>query len=196
MSAALQRLPIRMTLDEFLSWAPDDGVGGRWQLLDGEPVAMAPLTEAHGAIQMELGRLLANHLADRRSPCRVITEPGIIPHVRASANFRIPDLGVTCVPPEQGRIEVREPVLLVEILSPSNERETRANVWTYATVPSVREILSVRSTRVEAELLRRREDGTWPEQPDLIGADGTLHLASVGFTVPLVALYRTTALAG
>jgi Uma2 family endonuclease len=196
MSAALQRLPIRMTLDEFLSWEPDDGVGWRWQLVDGEPVAMAPAADAHGAIQNELGRLLANHLVERRSPRRVVTEPGIVPHVRAGTNYRIPDLGVTCAPPEQGRIEVREPVLLVEILSPSNERETRANIWAYATVPSVREILSVRSTRIEAELLRRRGDGTWPEQADLIPADGTLDLASVGFTVPLIALYRTTTLAG
>ena len=184
-----------MTLDEFLSWEPDDGVGWRWQLVDGEPVAMAPAADAHGAIQNELGRLLANHLVERRSPCRVVTEPGVVPHVRAGMNYRIPDLGVTCAPPEQGRIEVREPVLLVEILSPSNERETRANIWAYATVPSVREILSARSTRVEAELLRRREDGAWPEQADLIPADGTLDLASVGFTVPLIALYRTTTLA-
>lgn len=195
MAAALQNPLTRMTLDEFLSWDSGGSSGVRWQLVDGEPVAMAPSSEAHGAIQMELGRLLANHLIDRRSPCRVITEPGIIPHVRAGMNYRIPDLGVTCAPPERGRIEVREPVLLVEILSPSNERETRANIWTYATVPSVREILSVRSTRVEAELLRRREDGTWPEQPELIGAGSTLDLASVGFTVPLVALYRTTTLA-
>lgn len=58
------------------------------------------------------------------------------------------------------------------------------------------EILLVRSTRVEAELLRRRDDGSWPEQPELIQAGGTLELASLGFTVPLLALYRTTALAG
>lgn len=89
-----------------------------------------------------------------------------------------------------------QPVLLVEILSPSNERETRANVWAYATIPSVREILLVRSTRVEAELLRRRDDGSWPEQPELIQADDALELAGFGFTVKLRALYRTTTLAG
>ncbi len=196
MSAALQHAPpTRMTLDEFLSWDPGDGVGLRWQLVDGEPVAMAPAAEAHGAIQSELSGLLRQHLIERGSPCRVITEPGVIPHVRANENFRIPDLGVTCVPPEQGRIEMPQPVLLVEILSPSNERETRTNIWTYATVPSLREILAIRSTRVEAELLRRREDGSWPEQPQLIRGDDTLELASLAFAVPLIALYRTTTLA-
>lgn len=196
MSIALQHPFTRMTLDEFLSWDPGDGLGLRWQLVDGEPVAMAPASEAHGAIQSELNALLRNHLLKRRSPCRIITEPGIIPHLRAGENFRVPDLGVTCVPPASGRIEMPEPVLLVEILSPSNERETRTNIWAYATVPSVREILAVRSTRVEAELLRRREDGTWPQQPETIRADGTLELASVGLSIPLIALYRMTSLAG
>lgn len=195
MSAVLQRPPTRMTLDEFLSWDPDDGSGWRWQLVDGEPTAMAPAMDAHGAIQNELGRLLANHLIDRGRACRVVTTPGVVPRVRANMNYRIPDLGVTCAPPSDKQM-LPEPLLLVEILSPSNERETRANTWAYTTVPSVREILLVRSTRVEAELLRRREDGTWPEQPELVPAGGTLDLVSVGFTVPLIALYRTTALAG
>jgi hypothetical protein len=29
-----------------------------------------------------------------------------------------------------------DPVLLIEILSPSNQAETWANVWAYATIPS------------------------------------------------------------
>jgi len=194
MSAALKRPPSRMTVDEFLAWDSGDHTGRRWQLVDGEPVAMAPARQNHGAIQSELARLLGNHLLERASPCRVITEPGIIPRVRASENWRIPDIGVTCAPPED-EIEVRGAVLLVEILSPNNYAETRANVWTYTTLPSVKEILVVNSVRIEAELLRRRDDGTWPEQPDMIPADGTLGLASIYFDVPLAALYRTTSLA-
>ena len=86
-------------------------------------------------------------------------------------------------------------MLLVAILSPSNEAETRANIWAYTTIPSVQELLIVHSTRIEAELLRRSADGNWPEQPEISGADGSLSLASIAFTVPLAAIYRTTALA-
>jgi Uma2 family endonuclease len=125
-----------MTVDEFLVWDTDDLIGRRWQLIDGEPVLMAPAAEPHGAIQNELGRLLANHLAERQSPCRVITAPGIVPRVRANENFRVPDLGVTCAPPSR-EVMVQDPVLLIEILSPSNEPETRANVWACTTMPSV-----------------------------------------------------------
>jgi hypothetical protein len=54
---------------------------------------------------------------------------------------------------------VPDPVLLVEILSPGNEGKTRSNVWTYTTIPSVCEILAIRSTRMEVEVLRWGADG-------------------------------------
>jgi Uma2 family endonuclease len=89
----------------------------------------------------------------------------------------------------------REPLLLIEILSPSNETETRANIWAYTTIPSVREILAVHSTKIEAELLRRRPDGNWPETADIITGSSALTLESIGYAAPLSAFYRTTGLA-
>lgn len=192
---ALRKPPSRMTVAEFVAWHPgkDDG---RWQLVDGEPVLMAPASETHGAIQGELAALLRNHLLERGSPCRVIVTPGVVPRVRANENVRIPDLGVTCAPPGSG-YAVSDVVLLVEVLSPSNEAQTRTNVWAYTTIPGVGEILLVHSTRIGAELLRRGPDGLWPEGPALLGPEDRLVLDGVeGFEVPLVALYRTTPLAG
>jgi Uma2 family endonuclease len=183
-----------MTLTEFLSWDPADPSGQAWQLIDGEPVAMAPGSETHAALQGEIGALLRNHLLDRDGPCRLLSQPGIVPRVRANRNFRIPDLAVTCAPPALG-LMVADPILLIEILSPSNEAQTRANIWAYTTIPSVREILAVHSTRIEAELLRRGADGSWPEEPDILAASDTLTLDSIDFASPLIALYRTTALA-
>jgi Uma2 family endonuclease len=87
-----------------------------------------------------------------------------------------------------------EPILLIEILSPGNEIETWANIWTYTTISTVMEILIVSSIRVEAELLRRHDDGTWPEAPEKIGAESEVSLESIGFTAALRDFYRTTAL--
>jgi hypothetical protein len=83
-----------MNVAEFLAWNPASAQ--RWQLVDGEPQAMAPANRTHGAIQAELVRLIANHLTQRKSPCSVVTAPGLIPRVRAETNFRIPDFAVTC----------------------------------------------------------------------------------------------------
>jgi Uma2 family endonuclease len=194
MVALRSHAPAHMTLPEFLSWDAEDPSGVPWQLVDGEPTAMAPGSETHAALQGEIGRRIANHLIERGGSCRLLSQPGIVPRVRSDRNFRIPDLGVTCAKPSQG-LMVPDPILLIEILSPSNEAQTRANIWAYTTIPSVREILAVHSTRIEAELLRRGADGNWPAEPiTLTGADA-LALDSIGFVSPLAAFYRTTALA-
>jgi Uma2 family endonuclease len=181
-----------MTVAEFLAWdapAPD-----RWQLMDGEPVAMAPTSRTHGILQGELGRLIGNHLASPGNPCVMVTAPGIIPRVLARENFRIPDLAVTCTQYDAEEYDVSNPVLIVEILSPTNRAETWRNVWSFTTIPSLQEILVLSSTAIRADLLRRDGDGNWPEAPTVI-EDGDLILDSIGLTVPLAAIYRTTRLA-
>ncbi len=119
---------------------------------------------------------------------------GSCQEAHSDRNYRVPDIGVTCAPPS-GRQIVPDPLILIEILSPSNEAETWANVWTYLTIPTVMEVLVVNSTLMEAELLRRNADSTWPEVPQRLGPDDALELNSIGFSVSMAALYRTTTLA-
>ena len=77
--AALRKPPIRvMTVAEFLTWASGDPSGRAWQLIDGEPVAMAPGSDNHGSIQADLGARLWQHLAVPGSRRRVVTVPLLI----------------------------------------------------------------------------------------------------------------------
>lgn len=191
--SAIAKVPVRMTIAEFLAWDPGDG--HLWQLVDGEPQAMAPASRTHGALQNELGRLIANHLAEKSSLRSVLANPGVVPRVQAEHNVRIPDLAVTCSDYESEEPVISDLVLNVEILSPSNAAETWANVWAYTTFLSVREIVVLRTVSIGAELLRRRADGSWPRTPEAIET-GNLVLESIGFHAPLAALYRTTRLAG
>jgi Uma2 family endonuclease len=110
----------------------------------------------------------------------------VIPTLRSRFNERIPDLGVSCAPFKDGR-SLTDPVLLVEILSPSNEAKTRSNAWAYATIPSVQEVLILASTAVRAEVLRQGE-----EMPDVIAGSDILRLTSIGYEGPLADFYATT----
>lgn len=192
MNQVLRQPPANMSVSEFIDWEPGDPSGSKWQLIDGEPVAMAPISETHGILQGELSALIRNHLRATGSSCRMIIAPGIIPQVSASENFRIPDIGVTCAPPGRA-IEVPDPVLLIETLSPNNQPQTRANIWSYTTIPSVQEILVIHSTRINAEILRRNSGG-WPSGPVIIGPNMIVELESIGFSVLLADLYAMTAL--
>jgi Uma2 family endonuclease len=152
----------RMTLAEFLAW--DDGTDRRYELLDGVPVMMAPPPEAHG----ELAAALAAEIHTRlEQSCRVISEAGIVVPDRADTYY-VADLAVTCAPREPGRRMVVDPVLVVEVLSPSTGQVDRwRKVADYRTLPSVQEILVVFSDERRAEVQRRTADG-WRVE-DLIG---------------------------
>lgn len=193
MTAALKLPPHRMTVAEFLDWNPGDSAASRWQLRDGEPELMAPASDRHGRIQAELGYLLTDHLRRGSSPCSVVVAPGVIPRIRSEHNMLVPDLGVTGEP-ASGAHAIANPVVLIEILSPSNEAATRANVWAFATIPSVAEIVILHTARIGAEVLRRGADGAWPERADRVGPEDMLLLPSIGFAAPLRAAYRTAGL--
>lgn len=175
-------------MDEFVAWASD----GNWQLVDGEPRAMAPASATHGIIQTNVGYTLTRHLRAVGSPCRAVTEPAIVPRVRARSNLRVPDVAITCSPIGAGQLALPDPLLVVEILPPTNESDTWENVWAYASVLSVREILVLRSTSIGADIMCRRTDGTWPEEPIQIGPDDALDLESVGLICPLAEFYIGT----
>jgi Uma2 family endonuclease len=183
-----------MTVADFLDW-PGDGSGRKFQLVDGDLCAMSPGSATHGTIQMTFGRLIGNALVESNPHCRIVSEPAIATRVRANVNLRVPDLGVSCAPDAPGQQTLPDPLLLIEILSPGNASATWDNVWSYTTIPTVREIVVVHSTRVQAEVLRRDADGHWPEQPEEIGPDGTLRLDSIGFACALTAVYAQTHLA-
>jgi Uma2 family endonuclease len=156
---------------------------------------MPPGGTTRGTIHAILGWLISNRLLATASTYRACSRPPVAPRVRASINLRRPALGVTAMPDRAGEYMLRDPVLLIEILSPGNASDTWDNVWSYATIPSVREIAVVHSTRVLVELLRRGADGSWPEEPEEIGPGDTLRLASIDFGCPLLDVYEQTHLA-
>lgn len=183
-----------MTAAEFLDW---DGGGhiGKLELVEGRVRAMAPASATHGLIQANLAGLLWSYLRQHRPGCRVGTETPISPRIHANDNVRAPDLAVTCAPPSDDK-RLQEPILIVEVLSPSNQRETWESIRALASVPSVVEILVVDSTEIAARVFRREADGGWPRDPQATaGPDGTVALDSIGLALPMTDVYAGTHLA-
>lgn len=189
--AIAQTRPKLMSVDEFLSWN-GDGTGRLHELVEGVIRAQDPASDAHGTIEVNIALFIGNHLRATRPNCRVVANPGIRPHLRAKWNWRIPELGVTCTPNRADVHETPDPILLVEVLSPTNEEDTWSNIALYATVPSVTEILIVDSREVAAEVLRRGTDGSWPRNPEAVPPSGMIRLTSIGLEVPLAEVYRGT----
>lgn len=179
-----------MTLDEFLRW--DDGTETHYELIGGFPVAMAPPAAAHRILAAQLVSRIEGALAPRR-PCNAQGEAGILHPERADAYFEA-DLAATCERHEHGQQALKEPFLIVEILSPSTERhDRRTKLPAYRQIASVEEILYIDSDGIYAEL-HRRSGAQWITEI-LRGGAARLSLTSVGIEIPLGELYEGIALA-
>ena len=180
-----------MTVDEFRS-LPASPDGTKYELVNGELRAQAPASSGHSIVQLNAGRLIGNHLAGRDGPCWVGTEPGVSVRLDQRHNLRNPDLGVSCTPHEPGMQDLPDPVVLIEILSPGNKKATWDNVWSYVSIPTLREILVLSSWAIEAQVIARADGGVWPDNPDHVTPGGDVVLPSIAFRAPLVAFYAQT----
>lgn len=168
------------TLDEFLAF--DDGTDTRYELFDGQVVAMAPASDVHGAL---VARLVARIATGLRPPCEAVIEAGIVPPERADSWYQA-DLAVTCAG-LQGQQFIAEPILIAEVLSPSTAATDRERkLPDYRTIASLQDILVVSSTEPRIEHFRRESDG-WKIH-DLRG-QGTLRLETFDLTMDLAELY-------
>lgn len=129
------------TLDEFRVW--HERQPEVWEFIDGVPKPMAPGSKAHTLIKSNLGRALGEGL--RGTGCSVLIDGAI---VEVHGSSLIPDIVVTCAPLDFSTPRVDEPVLIVEILSPSNEKDdTGRKLTLYLEIPSLRHYVVVHQDR-------------------------------------------------
>ena len=173
-----------MTVDEFLRW--EDGTDTRYELVGGFVYAMAPPMPGHGQLALALGAEIRSALR-ARPPCRVYSEAGVVRPDRDDKCY-VADLVVTCDPPGPQDRLVRDPVLIVEVLSPSTAAfDHHTKVADYRQIPSVQEILLIDSTTIFAEILRR--DGERWITELVQGPHATLALATVPLSIAMAELY-------
>jgi Uma2 family endonuclease len=180
----------RMTVEEFLAWAEtqeepyelEDGVPvPLWPRDPAQPRMMAPPSRRHQRIVRNIELVLESRV---RPPCWVAAGIGVR---LADERSRVPDVLAACVEHDEAANLVDEPALLVEVLSPRNEGTDRTvKLDEYKSLPSVREIWLVASTRRWAQVWRREAD-TWIGV-DLIGR-GTIESPWLASQVPLDELY-------
>ena len=143
--------------------------------------------EAHRIIAMRLGSRIDAGLAGRR-PCNAQIEAGVVRSDRADTYFEA-DIAVTCEGNEAGRQAIKDPFLIVQILSPSTERhDRRVKLPAYRQISTVQEIVLIASDGLYAEL-HRRSGVQWITEI-LRGGEGALALASVGIEIRLRDLYE------
>lgn len=181
-----------MTVEAFLAY---DGGGhqGKLELVEGRVRAMAPASDAHSTIQGNLCAAIHAHLKSTGSRCRVGTEPPVIPPFQPKINARAADIAVTCTPPSDRKV-FEDPILIVEVMSPSNEKETWESIHAIANAASLKEVAIVQSTVVDVQVCTRAANGAWPDAPVSYGAGETVHMTSLSLDIAIADIYANTLL--
>ena len=186
MGDAVQRV---MSVEDFLSW--DDGTDTTYELHEGRVVAMAPPGRFHrilaGAMAGRIAAALSGGAAAGRGGCHLELD-GAVRSDGLRRSLFVPDMLVSCAPIRPGDQITPDPVLIVEILSPSTEKVDRGvKLAAYRATASVQEILILDSRQIAAEVYRRTAQG-WTSDL-LVEAGAVLHLRTIGLSVPLGEIY-------
>ncbi len=160
---------------------------GRWEYVDGKIRQMSGGTTDHGAIMMNIGRVLGNALVPRG--CRVYGSDVLV-HTGDGINT-FPEISVICEPNQYylGKKDVvLTPVLVVEVLSPSTEGYDRgAKFDHYQTIETLTDYLLVDQDQARVMLYTRHTDH-W-EMRVVTGLTGSVFLPSVDVTLSLADVY-------
>jgi Uma2 family endonuclease len=176
-----------MSLAAFLDWERGQEIAHEF---DGvAPVAMTSCTLAHRAIADTLTRLLNDALLPRG--CQAFA--GDV-KVVVAGRVRYPDVAVTCVRVNLSDDILPEPVLVVEILSPSTARTDRVlKLEEYRLTPSIRHYLLLEQETADGVLFTR--DGeTW--RAEVVSAPGDIVLAALDVRIPVAEAYRRVIASG
>jgi Uma2 family endonuclease len=138
MKAERQR---RMTVDQFLAWA--EAREGRYELFDGVVYTISPERAGHAEVKLAVAKVLGGAIARAEVACWVLPDGMTVRVDRHTAHE--PDALVYCGPKlPSSAVEVPEPVVVVEVLSPSTRHvDASAKLAGYFRLSSVRHYLIV-----------------------------------------------------
>lgn len=176
-----------LTVEQYLEL--ERAATERHEYIDGEMVAMSGGSPRHALIAANLVGLFKS--PKRRRGCVTFTADLKVFLDRRKIAY--PDVTVVCGDPEfldSKSDVVKNPTVVVEVLSPSTEDYDRGKKATlYRLLPSLQEFLLVGQEPVFVEHNRRLPDGTWQIILHQEMGD-TVDLQSIGVDLPVSAIYE------
>ena len=150
-------------------------------------------TANHSRIANKIGTLLTNELEDNNERNYFIFNSDMKIWIPSLNHALYPDALVICDEIDflEGRKDIiLNPLLIVEVLSPSTERYDYGNKFMeYKTLPSFKEYLIIRQDAPIVESFFKTQDRTW-EETQAFGLEDKITLRSVGLTISLADIYK------
>lgn len=157
MSDPVEIPPGPMTLQAFRAWSAAQP-RGRFELVAGTVVGMAPERIAHTRAKMRAWLLLRDAIAAAGLPCEALGD-GVSVVVDEMTSYE-PDVVVDCgAPIDPDATAAPSPVIVVEVTSPSNSQvDLTTKLADYFRVPTVRHYVIIHLAK-RVVIHHRRRDG-------------------------------------
>ena len=183
--------PRRYTVPEYMEFEERSGV--RHEFYDGEVFAMAGGTIRHNTIILNAAFALRQGLRGKK--CKVVAE-NVQLAVREGQYYNYPDVAVTCASADlRAERIIREPALLIEVLSKSTESHDRTWKFNqYKQLPSLKHYLLVSQTTCSVEWYRREANDIWAFTALVLLTD-EIPLSELGLVLKLSDIYEETGVA-
>lgn len=181
-----ERLDVNWTVEEYLAYERTSDT--KHEYVDGEIYAMAGGSKNHNRIAVNLCALLNTQLDE--GACEAFLAEVLL-QVRPTL-FYYPDVYVVCnSAADEDEYIAHNPVLVVEVLSPSTKRiDRREKLAEYKRLPSLRECLLIHQDRVGVEFYSRATDTAEWEQRIYTNLQDELSFASIRVTIKVEEIYR------
>ena len=173
------------TADEFIAWAAEQPTG-RFELGNGTVVAMAPERAGHARAKGQAWLALRAGIAARGLRCEAFPD-GMAVRIDQRTVYE-PDALVRCGPLlPGGAIEVPDPIILVEVVSPSSRGIDRGvKLAGYFSLASLRHYLIIDTEKRVVIHHRRGDEGRIEVQ---VRHDGALALDPPGLAIEVAEIF-------
>lgn len=183
-----------VTLDDFI--AASEASEERLEFVDGQIVAMSGASLDHGVITQNIAREVG---VQTRGRCRVVSQ-GTLVSARIGDDAYIPDVAVVCGMAERHRLRgldvVLNPVIIVEVLSPSTSNFDHVTKWeNYRRIPSLQEYLLVSQDRALVERYTRHGEHFWLFS-EIEGLNAEVRFEGLNVTLSLAEIYADVVFGG
>ena len=173
--------PTRLTVDEFLRWSLEQD-GGRFELEGGRIIKMSPQNIGHVATKQRAYQAFEAAIRTSGLPFYAMPDG---PTVRIAGDRAYePDALVALLPEPAGTsLEISNPIIVLEVLSPSPSsmrRDLTTKVSGYALVPSIEHYIVIDPAERIVLPYRRQGDFLVPGEEM---TDGTLRLDPPGLEI-------------
>jgi len=176
------------SVTDFLRWTLEQPGEERYELDSGRVFRCQSERVIHAVVKGNVHRSLGDALNAAKRPCRAYPDGMTVP-IPGSVGAYIPDALVQCgEPPDDEAVAISDPVILVEVVSPSTVRlDTQEKYAGYFSTPSVMHYLIVHPLRRyvvhhrrAGEIIEARIHGT---------GEGVLTLDPPGMTLDIAGFF-------